>query len=578
MLRDFRTSGRTHTIAVIVLAIMAIFVLRLFYLQVIQHDKYVTLANSEQLKRLSIPAKRGEIYMMDGQGIVPAVLNQTVYTLFVDPKIIKPADRPKIVAAINEVAGGNTVKDFALLLDKADTRYQIVAKKINRRQAELLKKRELEGVGFQAATERVYPEKSLAAQTLGFVNFEEKGQYGVESQLNDRLTGKDGLLQSVTDVSNVPLTIGNNNIDIPAQDGDNIVLTIDRNVQSFTEQALASGIKKAGATNGSAIVMDPNSGKVLAMANLPTYNPGEFTKVTDANAFNNGVVSEPYEPGSVMKTFTLATGIDTGTVTPESTYVNTDSIQIYDQTINNATKGQTGTITMQHALNWSLNTGMVTIAQRLGDGSINKKARSTMYSYLHDKFKLDGITGLEVAGEAPGTIIPPTEVEGNAVRYSNMSFGQGLNVTMLQVATSFSAMVNGGTYYSPTIVAGTANDGKLTAAAAKSSHPGVIKSSTSTKMQKMIVTARNAFGDVGDRPGYVVGGKTGTSQTIINGKYTFDQTTGTYLGFGGGTTPKYVIMVQVSGKGRIFSGNDARPIFTEISNSMIDYLKLQPKG
>lgn len=553
--------------------------MRLFYLQVIEHGKYLSLARQEQVKRLVIPAKRGEIYMLDDGRPVKVVLNQTVYTMFADPSIV--SDKKAVVKAARDVAGGNTVDGYKSRLDNKELRYVVIAKGLSRKQAELVKKRGLNGVGFQAETERVYPEKQLAAQTLGFVNASGKGQYGIEAKFNKELEGKDGLLQSITDVSNVPLTIGNQNIDIPAKNGRDIVLTLDRNVQAITEEALAAGLKRSGATNGSAIVMDPQTGKILALTSLPTYNPGEFYKVTNAQAFNNGSVSTPYEPGSVMKTFTLATGINTGKVTPASTYNNTDYITVGGKTITNASHGQTGTITMQHAFNWSLNTGMVTIAERLGDGrNVDENARNTMYKYLHDKFHLGERTGIELAGEAKG-VVPEPNVPGASVQYATMSFGQGMNLTMVQVAAAFSAVINGGTYYYPTVIAGSmdANQG-LIANGAKTPEQAVIKAGTSQQMRTMLVKARQAFYAYNDPTGYTIGGKTGTSQTIgADGTYNNGTTVGTYLGFGGDTKPRYVIMVQVSGKGEnLAGGKDAMPIFTDISNWMINYLKLQPKG
>lgn len=577
MFSDIRTNPRIRFLAISCIALMAVFVLRLFYLQVIEHGKYVALARQEQEKRLVIPAERGEIYLMDDGKPVKAVMNQTVYTMFVDPSMM---DDPKgVMKAVREIAGGNAVEGFAERLDD-DTQYVAVAKQVTRTQAELVKKRGLKGVGFQAESKRVYPENSLASQTLGFIDFDGNGQYGVESKFDTDLKGKDGLLQTITDVANVPLTIGDENIDIPAKKGTDMVLTIDRSIQAYVEQALADGLKRTGADAGSAIVMDPNNGKIMAMANLPTYDPGNLADIKSFAQVNNGVVATPYEPGSVMKTFTLATGIDMGAIKPDSTYVNTDYIKVDDRVISNASKGQTGTITLQHALNWSLNTGMVTVAQRLGNNSsIDYKARSTMYDYLHGKFRLGELTGIEVAGEARGRIISPKEAEGNAVRYSNMSFGQGMDLTMVQVAASFSALVNGGTYHQPTVLEGTMKEGELVRAPGKASYPGIIKASTSRDMRGMIVGARNAFHGADDRKGYEIGGKTGTSQTIVNGSYENGQTVATYLGFGGDSKPKYVIMVQVSGKNKNLAGNkDAMPIFTDISNWMIDYLKLQPKA
>ena len=561
------------------LGVMAIFIIRLFYLQIIQHDYYVNVAKNEQVKRLTIPSKRGLIYALDGQTPVPMVMNQTIYTVFADPLVTN--DDSKIIDTIRRVAGGNARSDLQTLLNKKDSRYQILATKLTRAQADKIKSENLTGIGFQEESNRVYPEGSLASQTLGFVDDGGVGRYGVEGKLNNSLTGVDGLLQSVTDVSDVPLTIGNNNIDKPAIDGKNIVLSIDRSVQSHVEQALADGLNRTGATRGSAIVVDPQTGKILAMINLPTYDPSKISEVQDVAVFNNGVVSAPYEPGSDVKTLTMATGIDKGVVTPDSTYVNTDHIQVDDRIISNATLGHTGTITLQYALEWSLNTGFVTVAERLGDGtSITRGARDTMYDYFYNKFHLGQLTGVEVSGETAGTIIPPTAEDGNAVRYSNMAFGQGLDVTMVQVAAAFSSIVNGGKYYKPTVLAGIVDkNGKYIPNDISKPSTSVSKS-TADQVREMTHTARNAFFSSVDKPGYYIGGKTGTSQVIKDGVYSSDETIGTYLGYGGSAdSSRYVIMVQVSGDHKELQGaRDALPIFTDISNWMLDYLKLQPKG
>lgn len=578
---DFKKGSRAYILAIVIVVIMAIFVVRLFYLQIIRHDHYLELAQQEQTKQLVIPAKRGEIYALDAGKPVKLVLNETVYTVFADPKV---ADEPgRIIEEVRRVAGGNARSNLEEMMGKKESRYQILATKVSQKQAEMLKEKNLKGLGFQAGTQRVYPEKQLASQTLGFVDTEGMGRYGIEQALNDRLNGKDGMLRSVTDVSNVPLTIGDKNINQPAKNGDNILLTIDRNIQSYAEKALAEGMKRSGATHGSVMIMDPQSGKVMAMANLPTYNPAEYNKVEDIAAFNNATVSGPYEPGSDIKAFTVAAGIDKGVIQPDSTYVNTDTIRVGDRTIGNATKGQTGTITMQHALNYSLNTAMVTIMQRLGDGKdINRQARDTLYEYFHNKLGMGELTGIEVAGEAKGVIIAPDQADGNAVRYSNMSFGQGMDVTMVQVCTAFGALINGGTLYKPTVIEGVVGtDGKVVSEPVKPAKSGVIAKETSDKTRAMVHNARAAFYARGDKPGYYTGGKTGTSQVLKNGQYADNETIGTYLGFGGNseTTPRYVIMVQVSGENKLLAGNtDAMPIFTDISNWMIDYLKLQPKG
>lgn len=569
--------SRSRVFAGIMLTVMALFVARLFYLQIIQHDYYVSQADNEQIKRLAIPAKRGLIYALDGTTPVSLVMNQTVYTVFADPLVVD--NDSKVIETIKKVAGGNARGGLEGLLAKKSTRYQILATGLSRAQADMIKQEKLGGIGFQEVSKRVYPEGGLAAQVLGFVDFEGKGKYGIESAMNDELTGKDGLLQSVTDVSDVPLTIGNRNISVPKEDGDNVVLSIDRNIQSYAEEALSSGAQALGAKNASVLVMDPNDGRVLAMSNIPTYSPGEYNKVEDAAAFNNGVISYPYEPASVIKTFALSLGVDTGTIRPSDTYTNTDYVTIEDRTITNASKGQTGETSFQKVFNWSLNTGSVEVFKRLGNGTITQQARDVIYEYYHDRFHLGELTGINLANEDPGVVVSSKKTEGNAVRYANMSFGQGLDVTMLQVAAGFSAVINGGKYYSPYIVSGTIEDGSY-----KQKTPSValnqpITPQTSMIMRQMLREARLAFYSRNDKPGYYIGGKTGTAETIdASGKYTQKQTQGTYIGFGGNNDPKYVIMVRLWGEGQIFGGQSPIPIFTNISNWLIDYLKLQPKG
>lgn len=575
---NFLQSNRSKKLAIIILAIMVVFVLRLFYLQVVKHEYYAALASQEQMRQWVLPAVRGEIYAMNRGQPVKLVMNETVYTVWVDPKVVE--DQDGIVETLERVAGGNLRKNYRELLNKTDTRYQILATDVTYRQAEMIKSENLYGLGFERGERRVYPEGQLASQVLGFVNREHVGQYGVEGAFNEQLSGENGLLKTIADVRDVPLTIGDANVNMPARDGENVVLTIDRGVQALTEKALQNAVDKTGAKYASALVMNPQNGQVLAMANLPTYNPEQLERVNDVALFNNNIISEPYEAGSVIKAFTVATGIDTGTITPNSTFYNTDSVVVDGERISNLTKGQTGNVTMQHALDWSLNTGMVEIAERMGDGSyISNDARQTMYRYFFDKFKLGQNTGISLAGERPGTIIKPGTVQGNAVRYATMTFGQGMDVTMMQAAAGFSSIVTDGKYRSPTVEAGRMVNGKYQPADELPVHQA-IKPETADQTRQMLHKARQAFYASSDSRGFYTGGKTGTSETIVDGSYRNRQTIGTYLGFGGEVDemPSYVIMVKLSGPGMTLEGGrHAAPVFTEISNGMLRYLKLQPK-
>lgn len=573
---------RVFWLSAVTILAFAVMIARLFYVQVLEHDFYVKLADKEQIKQFTLRASRGEIYAMDGDTPVKLVMNTTVYTVWADPTLV--TDKQKVIEVMNRVAGGNVRKDFGKYLDTKNSRYQVLATKVTRTQAEKIKSEKLAGIGFDASTQRVYPEGALASQVLGFVNSEGQGKYGFEQANDEVLSGKNGELKTVTDVRDVPLTVTDKNIKRPAVNGKNMVLTIDRNIQSKVEEALVAGVSRSGATRASAIVMEPQTGKVLAMANAPTYDPSNLN-VKDVAVFNNNTISNPYEPGSDIKTFTVATGVDRGVITPESTYDNTGKIKVEDIVVNNATKNAavTGTITMQTALNWSLNTGMVTIAQRLGNGTyITRSARDTIYSYFHDKLKLGELTGIELANEAKGTIVSPQQQEGNAVRYSNMVFGQGMNVTMLQVASGFCAIVNGGLYRAPTVLGGTIDDNGVFTAAATKSQERVITEATSNTVREMVHQSHYATYNPKDgSERFLIGGKTGTSETIVNGKYVSNQTVGTYLGYGGekGQIPRYVIMIEIAASGKdMGGGSDAKPIFNDISNWMVNYLMLTPQG
>lgn len=571
--------SRTGVLYCLVILMVLVFASRLFYLQVVKHQHYVDLAAERQTRRWVLPATRGEIYFMNNGTPTPAVLNRSVYTVWIDPAEISEEYHSEFFTALSEIAGGNLLKNYKSQFDKKDTRYQVIAKGLTHKQAEMLKAKELYGLGFERSFKRVYPEGQVGSQVLGFVDNDSIGRYGVEGYMNEQLSGEDGLIKTVADVRNVPLTIGSENIKIPSKDGENLVLSIDRTVQSKTENILKKHIEEIGAEKASAVIMNPKNGQVIAMANYPSYDPTKMDSIEDISVLNNAVTAIPYEPGSVIKMFTMSVAIDQGKLNADSIFYNSDSVKVGDKTIKNATLGNTGNITMQTALDWSLNTGFVYALSVLGNNGIDYKARSILYDYFHNKYKLADVSGIEVAGESGGIIISPDEVEGNAVRYSNMSFGQGMNVTMLAVASGFCSIVNDGQYYKPTVIAGQMVNGQYVANNTTSAQQ-IISKESANATKKMAHDARDSFVGHGDLEGYYIGGKTGTSQVLKNGDYVFEETVASYLGFGGevnGET-EYVIMVQVSGENMNLHGSKhAMPIFTDISNMMIKHLKLQPK-
>ncbi len=271
----------------VLLLVFSIFVIRLFYLQIIRHDYYSVAARQGQYKEYEIPADRGIIVAHDGANIVPIVLNEDVYTLFADPQYVKD---PKTAAdAIARITGGNAGEYEAQM--RTETRYAILAKKLSKDKHEQLDKLNIKGVGTRAIPQRTYPQGALASQILGFVNDEGVGKYGIEQYLDKELKGKNGELKAITDAQGVPLVSAGDNVLKDPEVGQRTLLTIDLSMQRRVEDALKSHLESVRSQSGSVIVMDPNSGAIKAMANYPSYNPADFSKVEDPAVFANAAIS-----------------------------------------------------------------------------------------------------------------------------------------------------------------------------------------------------------------------------------------------------------------------------------------------
>lgn len=581
--------SRALNMRIIVVLIGLVLSSRLFYLQVVRYDHYNKLAAIEHQKKFTIPAERGTLYFRDGDSVVPAVLNTTVYTLYGDPKEVKNIDKVGIKLAGTLGLDKNKIKQ---LLQTKNTSYVVLAKRVSKDKVnELFKdKKGLQGINVTPVPQRVYAEGALGAQVLGFVNDEGQGQYGVEAALNEKLQGTAGLLKAVTDVNGVPLSLDDaTNVAKAPQNGQNTVLTIDRNIQAKAEEALVAGLERVKATKGSVVVMDPNTGAIKAMANIPSFDPAKYFDVGDDayQRFQNRVVSDQYEAGSDIKVLTMATGLNEGVINKDSRFDNRGYVQVDDALIKNVEQDVNGSRSMTDILKYSLNTGVVHILSQLGGGSINSQARERLYGYFTDRYGFGKTTGIEQAGEATGSIFGPKSEQGNNVRYSNMVFGQGMAVTMVQTASAFSSVINGGNYFKPHTVEGLlAEGGEVKSEVPRPERTKVVNEQTSATIRDMTQTALRESSAVSSlvRPGYNVGGKTGTSQTIdpATGKYTNDKTIGTYLGFGGDDKPRYVIMVRVDdsqiGAASYAGSAAAGPIFGDISNWLIDYYNIKPSS
>ena len=579
-------SSRLQILRRTVIFLFAIITMRLFFIQIIEHDSWVAKANEVHTLLETIPARRGEIYMMNGQETVPVVLNQDTYQIIIDPAV---TDKDQIKSTLDKYAKDYITINIDEVYQKEGLRYAIIARNVPHSVATKIAEEDLSAVWFKKGNERFYPEGEMASGLLGFVNADGLGQYGVEGSLNSILAGKDGLLKTISDVNNVALSIGSDNVKIPAEDGKSLVLSVDRGLEKGIEEIAHRAIENTPATNAAVLVMDPNNGEVIAMASLPNYNPGNYGQVKDASSYLNQVTEIPYEPASIFKNFVFSAAINEGKMTPDTEYYNEPYVVIDGNQIWNAEQRailNNQTITMRDALYWSLNAGSIHALKLLGDNpdEITATGRERLYDYYHNKFRLGQATGIELI-EAEGFIWDPhAEIYGLNAAFANMTFGQNLSATMIQTATAFSSVINGGVWRTPSVVKGTLeSNGEIKPLDNQIIEDQILKPETSAAMREMLIHNRNYKARAGiDAEGYDVGGKSGTAQVIVNGAYddTMGNLIGSYIGFvaPSGEMPKYVIMAKMWGEGQALSGGEAQELFDDLSHFVIDYLKIKPSG
>lgn len=583
------TVKRVRTWYALLIFVLALFGIRLFYLQIIRYDHYKTAALHDQLREKLIPATRGVIEVHDGEDTVPIVLNQKLYTVFADPVDITTykTNTDKLAGTLSSVLGGN-FNDYKKAVTVKDTRYSVIAKKVSQAQRDKLMGYKYAGLYSQEQDYRTYPQGALASQLLGFVSDQGTGEYGLEQALNKQLTGQDGVLKAITDLSGVPLAASKGNVETQPKNGDKLLLTVNLGMQSQLEKILAAQYQKTKSKGLSAIVMDPNTGAIKAMANFPTYDPANYAKVSDPKLFQNNSVSEAIEPGSTMKLLTTAAALDQGVISPTTSFYDpahwiVDGFNITDIEEDGGARNQT----IASLLNLSLNTGATWELMQMGGGQINTKARNAWYDYMVNHFQLGKATNIEQGYESDGLIPKPAENgAGIDLTYANSSFGQGVLITPLQMAGAVSSILNGGTYYQPYLVDATTNSaGKTTATKPKVVKQHVVSPQVTADMvplMEYVVQQHLAegFNYLNFSSSYSVGGKTGTAQ-IANpaGGYYADKYNGTYSGFVGGDNVQYVVVVfntqpNVAGYAGSYGG---QPVFGDIAHMLIDNGYVTPK-
>lgn len=581
-----RSLSRVRLWYALLLVVFGVFALRLFYLQIIKHDAYAKQARNDQTREYEVDADRGTIYAMSGDNKVPLVVNQKLYTVYADPTLVKqPEDVAGKLAPILAVSES----DLKELLQTKTLRYVILKKKVAADVSKKVLALKLPGIGTQERNYRAYPQGTLAAQLLGFVNDDGKGEYGLEQALNKELAGTKGQLKAVTDVNGIPLAASSDNLLIEPIAGDDVTLTIDLGMQTQLEQILKGAQESNQSKKVGAIVMDVSNGAIKAMANYPTFDPANYQNVNDASVFQNAVVTEPIEPGSITKILTAAAGLDTGGITTSSSYYDPGSWTIDGYKITNiAEDGGPGNHNVADVLNMSLNTGATWILMQMSGGGnkITDKGRQTLYDYFTSHFRLGKDTGIEQGYEGTGYMVGPTDKDnGINITYANMAFGQGYSASALQMVSALSAIVNGGTYYQPHLVGSRVMaDGTEKTTGSKVLVKNVVSENTSKQMRDLmeyVVKGHSTSPGMKFSGNYAVGGKTGTAEIAkTGGGYREDLFNGTYMGFVGGDMPKYAIIVYNlephTYKGYAGVGV-AQPMFAQIAHMLIDNYDVTPK-
>jgi cell division protein FtsI/penicillin-binding protein 2 len=533
-----------------VLAIIAVVLfLRLVYLQVIEHNYYMTEATSEQQHKYVIPAVRGDLYVHDGDGISPIALNETLSVMYADPRYIK--DKAGVAQKLAAATGASASTYLASL--NAGIDYALLANKMSAGTVNHVKALNIPGIGFTQQTYRTYPEGQLAAQALGFVDANGVGQYGLEGYMNKELAGTPGMLAAKTDTYGIPIATANNIAKAP-MDGTSYLLTIDRNIQAEAETEIAAQVQKVKAKSGSVVIINPANGAVIAMATYPAFDPNNYGQVTNYSTFSNPVVSGAFEPGSGMKVFTMAAGLNQGVVTPSTTYDDPHCYKIDGANVCDADGDAPGpNKSMTVVLRDSLNTGVMFVLRMLGGNPNNftLAGKQLLYSYFTKHFDFGMPTGIEQTDEETGVVQQPTNQAGNDVTYANMAFGQGISVTMIQMVEAMAAIANGGSLWQPHLVdAVMNNDGSETTVAPKLLKTHVMKQSAISELNTMLqVVVQHGSGYLAaqENPGYAISGKTGTAQIASpNGGYITGENIGSFIGYAPSNDPKFVMMVRIN--------------------------------
>lgn len=536
---------------------IAIFV-RLFIIQVLEPSVYA----KDYLQARKLLPERGKIL---DRNLEPLAVNQTKFRLYVEPRNIK--DREEVIRNIDSVLKIGE----ATLEARIDPAKVWVAIKggLERDVRDKIMAMKMEGVGFENEPTRFYPEASLSAHILGFVgknkNGESIGYFGIEGYYEKELIGLPGFLKSERDVFNRPIFVGVQD-KVDAENGRDLVLTIDKSIQNIVKTKLKEALEKYDASQACATVANPHSMEILAMSCLPDFDPERYYEASP-EAYVNTIISETYEPGSTFKPLVMAAALNEKKIKPQDTFNESGPLEISGYTIQNWNKKYIGIMSMTNILERSSNVGMVYVGGKLGN--------ENLYRYL-DAYGFMDPTGIDLQGEVGGLIKPKNAFY--PIDYATATFGQGIAITQLQLLTAFSSLINGGHLMKPYVVK-EIRQGDKVRARKPVQKAQVIDEHTSEVMKKMLQSSvDHAEMKFSFPKEYKLGGKTGTAQVAVQGQYDASKTIASFIGFAPVENPQFVSLVVIrEPKTSIWGSETAAPVFFEIAKELFVYYNIVPK-
>ncbi len=542
---------------------------RLFVLQISGHRLYSNLAARQHTTVENITPGRGSIFMRDKDGsAVPLAENRIYKTLIVSPKGVVDADS---AAAYLSGEFGIDKEMLVKRFSNKQDEYEVIARKVELDKADRIDQKKIPGVFLQEEKLRSYPHSTLASQLVGFVSKEqdtEQGRYGLEQYYEKELAGEIGAVDNRNqDASSFWLALGRKIIH-PAKNGSSIYTAIDYNIQLKAEEVLKASREKWQAPLGLAIVMEPATGRIIALAHDPAFDPNSYSKEKNFSVFLNPAVQAVYEMGSVMKPIVMAGALEEKVVTPDTTYTDIGLVKFGNYTIKNFDELAHGLQTMSQVIENSLNTGMVFVSRLLG--------KEKQLDYIK-RFGFGQKTGIDLVGEINGNI--SSLAKQKDIDFATAAFGQGIAVTPIQLAMAIAAIANHGVRMQPSIVDRIVDDSGNTVEKRPTIARRVVSTQTAEAMTKMMVGAvRNGFENHAGIKGYFIAGKTGTAQIPkTDGRGYSDRFVHTFVGYTPAFDPKFLILLElVDPKGNKFAANTLTPAFHDLAQFILNYYEIPP--